>query len=117
MLESEIQRDIITYLELIKCKVFRMNSGIVKSAGGGRMHLCEKGTPDLLVIGKNLIMWIEVKRADEKLSESQKKMFDYLFNCGQCVVVCSSVEDVQKAIKNYTGISAVVNTFGYTNNL
>lgn len=94
MTESEIQKQIITYLKLSGCLVFRMNSGF---SGRNNVKLCPPGTPDLLVVGKKLI-WVEVKTATGKLRESQIKMHEKLRKRNQIVVVARSVKDVISAL-------------------
>ena len=95
MTESEIQKQIITYLKLSNYLVFRMNSGKTQY----NVQLCPKGTPDLLAIspqGKTL--WIEVKTASGKLRESQVKMIADLESRGQKVIIARSVKDVLDSI-------------------
>ncbi len=88
--EGKIQSDIIKALKTLGALVFRLNSGRAKN----NMRLCPKGTPDLLVIFNNLILWVEVKTPTGKLNDDQKIMHEKLKAKGQRVIVCRSVADL-----------------------
>jgi ferredoxin-fold anticodon binding domain-containing protein len=92
MTESEIQKSIMDYAKAIGCKVFRMNSGY---SGRHNVKLCPNGTPDLLIIGRSITLWVEVKDKKGKLSESQIKMHKELRELGQEVLIARSIDDVK----------------------
>lgn len=94
MIESEIQADIIKYLESSGYTVIRMNAG----KGRHNQRLAPAGTPDLLVIGHGRLFWIEVKTLTGAVSEAQHKMHDYLRKNGQHVFICRSTYDVKKVV-------------------
>lgn len=91
--ETDIQQQIVEYLELSGCIVFRMNAG----RGRNNQRLAPAGTPDLLVVGRlGKIMWIEVKTDNGKLSLDQEKMHIDLARRYQNVMIARSVDDVYK---------------------
>ena len=102
MLESDIQRDIIKYLESQGYFVFRMNAGKVKY----NVKLSFPGTPDLLCLtGEGKLLFIEVKMPGKKLSDIQSKMHLELKKRGYDVIVAYSLEEV---------ITYLSHTCGYT---
>jgi len=93
MIESEIQKQIIKYLELQGYLVFRMNAGKTRY----NVRLAPPGTPDLLCImdnGKSL--WIEVKQPGKKPTPVQVEFHKKLIASGHRVIVACSVEDIKK---------------------
>ena len=93
--ESEIQSEIIKYLELRQFLVIRMNSGKARN----NVRLCPPGTPDLMVVSPSgLIWWIEVKTETGKLRPAQVVMIDDLQNRKQAVIVARNIEDVRSVI-------------------
>lgn len=96
MTESEIQKEIMAYLKVKDCMMFRMNSGYVKR----NIKLSPPGTPDLLVITyNNYLFWLEIKTENGHLRDSQIIMHTKLKDYGQHVYIVRSLEDVQKIIK------------------
>ncbi len=88
--ETQIQKEIIDYLELNDALVFRLNSGRAKN----NVRLCPSGTPDLLAILPSRVLWIEVKKDKGTLRDSQVFMHNELTSRGQRVIVCRSLEDL-----------------------
>jgi hypothetical protein len=92
--ENQVKQEITDYLELRGYKVHRMNSGLVR-VRGGVMHLCEKDTPDLLVLGKNnFVLWIETKKPGEKASPGQLAKLKYYQTLGHLTIVADCLDDV-----------------------
>ena len=94
MIESEIQRQIIDYLESFGHMVYRMNAG----KGRYNIRLSPAGTPDLLVIMDNSSVWIEVKQPGKVPTDVQLEQYNRLMAKGQVVIVCTSVDDVKKGL-------------------
>lgn len=91
MTEIEIQKEIVKAMEALGHKVFRMNSG----RGRYNQHLCEPGTPDLLVVAmKGYSFWLEIKTPKGKLSPEQVAMHAELERRGQRVLVARGISDV-----------------------
>ena len=90
MIESQIQRQIIQALDAAGAIVIRMNAG----KGRNNQQLAPAGTPDLLVIGRRRLYWVEVKTDTGKLREAQVEMIERLRERGQTVVVARSVDDL-----------------------
>jgi len=94
-LESTIQKSIIEYLRLLGYKVHRMNSG-GKRVPGGYIHLCESGTPDVLILGKNnFILWIEFKQPGKEPTEIQEQRIAEYRAMGHTVLVAHSLHEVK----------------------
>ena len=91
MTESDIQNSIIRRLEAKGFTVIRLNAGKARH----NVRLAPSGTPDLLVIGKKgRVLWVEVKREDGKLRDSQVEMHKALADLGHLVVVARSADDI-----------------------
>jgi len=101
VVENDIQREIIKYLELQGYLVFRMNAG----KGRYNIRLAPAGTPDLLcVMNKGRSVWIEVKQPGKYPTEIQLGMHHKLRIAGHEVIVVRSVEDVIKGLQTGEGI-------------
>jgi hypothetical protein len=97
MTESEIQKQIVDFLKLSGCLVFRMNAGKRQN----NMTLAPAGTPDLMAITRcGDTIWLEVKTETGKLRETQEKMIAELVNRFQAVYLVRSVEDVKKSLQD-----------------
>lgn len=88
--EGKIQKEIIDLLETSGAIVIRMNAG--KAAKN--IRLAPQGTPDLLAIFKNKLLWIEVKVPGKKPTEVQRSMHNRLRLRGQEVIIACSAEEV-----------------------
>jgi len=95
MTESEIQKGIIDYSKAAGCICIRMNSGY---SGRNNIKLSPPGTPDLLIISRAGVIWVEVKTGKGGLRQSQIEMHGRLRELGQTVIVARSIEDVIKYI-------------------
>lgn len=94
--EAEIQKQIIDYLKLSGCMVFRLNSGRARS----NIRLCPPGTPDLLAVNRQgIIWWIEVKKPGGVLRPDQEKILCDLSERGQKTVVAYSLADVDAVVR------------------
>ena len=94
--ESEIQKEVMTFLKVCGFMAFRMNSGYIKK----NVKLSPIGTPDIMAIspyGKTT--WIEIKTETGKLRDSQIDMHAKLRSYDQNVIVARSVKDVEKIVK------------------
>ena len=88
--EAHIQREIVGALEACGALVIRMNAG----RGKGYQKLAPAGTPDLLVIGRHHLYWVEVKTATGQLRPEQVVMHERLRSLGQTVIVARSIDDL-----------------------
>lgn len=96
MIESEIQKQIIRYLELQGYLVFRMNAGKTRY----NVRLAPPGTPDLLCLMNNgRSLWIEVKQPSKKPTSVQTEFHKKLITSGHKVIVACSIDDVIEKIK------------------
>jgi len=93
MKEADIQREIVKALRQLGFIVLRLNAGKTQH----NVKLCEPGTPDLLAIGHEVTLWIEVKAPGGKLRDTQVEMHKQLRKRGQLVAVCDSVDSAVSA--------------------
>lgn len=93
--ESALKSQIANLAERFGYRVFRLNSGKIKSAfSGAWVQLCPDGTPDLLIIGvSGRVCWIETKAGKNGLEETQRIMISELLERGQAVIIASSPLD------------------------
>jgi hypothetical protein len=105
--ESDVQRDIVAYLELRKCTVLQTflghAGGMAKIARehGVRVGLkSTPGVPDLLVTKKawpeGSWLGLEVKNAKGKLTDEQK-----VLEANGRIIVVRSIEDAKLAIESF----------------
>lgn len=97
MSETEIQKQIIDFLKKKGWLVFRMNAGLVKK-GSYTFHLSPKGTPDLMAVGPEVLIWIEVKAGKAKPTPEQLEQHAALRVRGQKVVVVWSLDELKVCI-------------------
>lgn len=108
--EGDLGRQVCAYLDLIPGLVYRRtNSGLVKTANGGWVHLAPKGTPDYtghMPDGRALYIEIETDRGQEskrsaKRRETKRLQAEFIARAAAagCVAfVACSLEDVARHI-------------------
>ena len=87
MLESKIQRDIISYLK--RRKVFHLRFQAQTNING---------IPDIICCYKGLFIGLELKQEKGKATELQKKKLEAINNAGGIGLVVRSVEEVDKLL-------------------
>ena len=92
MSETEIQKQIIDFLKKKGWLVFRMNAGLVKK-GSYTFHMAPKGTPDLMAVGPDRLLWIEVKAGKKQPEPEQLEMHKQLRDLGEEVIVVWSLDE------------------------
>lgn len=94
MLEADVSSLIRDYIEGLGGRCERCNSGTIKSAKSGAwVHLFSKGWPDLLALfAGGVVLWVETKAPDKKLSPDQARVHAELRALGQTVIVADSLE-------------------------
>ena len=90
--EGEIQRSILTLLEIRKIPSARINSGQIFT-GRYKVKLAPEGFPDILFFFKG-VHAVEVKRPGKGLEPAQIEWRDILTKQGVGHLVAYSVEDV-----------------------
>jgi len=106
VLESDLQKSVIKYLELIGCLVLRMpGQAKMHTIKGKMIHTPSplRGIPDLQVITPHgRVIWIELKTPDGVVSDYQKEFHTKLTNFGQNVFVLRSLEEVCETVRSLT---------------
>lgn len=93
--EKDLQVGVVQYLESLGACV---DQNYVGSKRGGAVWKT-KGTPDLYVALSGKTLWIELKTATGKLSDTQKDWHERFKAQGVQVVVCRSIYEVQEALR------------------
>lgn len=88
MLESKIQKEILTYLR--KNKIFHLRFQAQSNING---------IPDIICCYKGLFIGLELKQEKGRATELQKKKLDAINNAGGIGVVVRSVEEVDRLFK------------------
>lgn len=101
--ETQIQKDIIEYLEELqynkkKCYVIRVNSGYAIMAGRV-IKLAPEGTPDIIVCYKGKFIGLEVKSSTGKQRVKQKEAQDFIESAKGQYYIVRSLQAVKKIIK------------------
>lgn len=96
--EGDISGEIGEFLDLLmragRLWHTRLNSGRVRSANGGWVHLCRAGTPDRMVIDHGKVLFFEVKKPGEVATVDQLEQHALLRAQGAEVYVVRSVQEV-----------------------
>lgn len=97
--ENKVTEDVRTFLEEHGYWVFRMQSGVLRGAGG-YITLNKKGTPDLLAIHKATreAVFIETKTKEGKASAEQKRFQSDYSALGGVSLIVHSVEDLMEKL-------------------
>jgi hypothetical protein len=97
MAETELSRSIAKAIESLGYEVVRIQSG---TRSGGRMRLAKAGTSDRLVMLHDMrVLWLEVKTAEGKERESQKKFRARAEKLGHVVRIVKSVGEAIEAVR------------------
>jgi len=115
--ESEVQKACLHWLKTHSkvAKVWRNNSGMIKTDRGGMVRLGEVGSPDIMGFFKNSCVFfgVEVKRqevykdgrkknnAEKKLSEPQREWLKAITAEGGLGTVINSVDQLEQDFKIY----------------
>ena len=67
---SEITRPLLQILKQIGILSFRMQSGVLKK-GNNYIHMCEKGTADILCFPRGRVVWLETKKPKGHTNKEQ----------------------------------------------
>jgi hypothetical protein len=102
--ETDISGEIGAFLDLLmragRLWHTRLNSGRVRSANGGWVHLCRKGTPDRMVIDHGKVLFFEVKKPGEVATKEQLEQHALLRAQGAEVHVVYSASEVSRILVN-----------------
>ena len=100
-LEGEIQREIIEYLQLMNCLVYRNNTG-AKKVGGRLIRFGEPGAPDIIAIvpPRGRYVGLEVKRDKKKLSTEQRYYQQRVRELGGIYERVTSVDEVKELMES-----------------
>lgn len=98
--EKDVLRQVMQYLRLQKCLVYRMNTGAsqFQNYPGGKKYFVrfgEKGMADILAFTKSSAIWCECKATNGKQSEYQKHFQTEVEAMGHTYIVARCLEDVE----------------------
>ena len=96
--ESEIQKQILEWLEIRHIFHYRQNSGMHK-IGKRYIRYGTPGAPDIIAVIKGQYVGIEVKDAKNCQSQDQVLFALNLESSGGKYILVRSVEDVEAALK------------------
>lgn len=99
--ESDIQRTILEYLDVIGVFNTRVNSGMIATGFGGKTRMvkgAKAGFPDILVLYKGRFIGLEVKTQKGKQNDNQIIMEREIKKNGGEYYVVRSIVDVDKAL-------------------
>ena len=99
MSESDTQRAIVSALTTAGYTVLRHQSGLARGWRGGRMVLCEPGTPDLSVtLAHGRVVWIETKYGKGKTRKSQDEWHAKHAALGHVIIVARDAQATIDAV-------------------
>ncbi len=103
--EGSISKQIGDYLDLLmragRLWHTRLNSGLIRAANGGWVHLCRTGTPDRMVLLGGTVIFFEVKKAGEEPTKEQLEQHELLRAQGAYVYVVRSLREVTSALAEH----------------
>lgn len=96
--EADLLREIDDLGKQIGALVLRLNSGQIHG-----VRLCPAGTPDLLLLHRGQMLFIECKARNGNLAASQVQMHERLRGMGFLVIVARTLDDVLNALEHCNG--------------
>jgi hypothetical protein len=96
--EAGLLREIEDLGQGIGAIVLRLNSGQIRG-----VRLCPAGTPDLLLLHRGQMLFIECKARDGRLAASQVQMHARLRGMGFPVIVARTLDEVLKQLEHCDG--------------
>ena len=97
MKEKDIQNAILHYLQLRWHFHWRNNTGAFKAEHGSFVRFGTPGSPDIFVLKDGLLIGIEVKTPEGRVSKDQEAFGKRMELAGGKYLVARSVEDVMDA--------------------
>jgi len=105
--ERAVLSQVIQYLRLRGCLVFRMNTGAnVFQNTDGRRRFVRFGTPgmaDVLAFTTRSVIWVECKSSTGRQSDAQRVFQRQVEEYGHTYVLARSVGDVMRLFEDGTG--------------
>jgi hypothetical protein len=104
--EAELQRAVHRYLLLAlphDALHFAIPNGLMRSrkaAARAKGEGVAAGVCDLCVIYRGCALFIELKAAAGRMSLAQRAMHKRLIHCGAEVMLCRSVDDVERSLRD-----------------
>ena len=100
MTESEIQKQILSWLEFSGIEAWRQNSG----KGKHNMYLAPAGTPDIIgYMPDGRFIGIEVKQPTEQQTDNQVEWMEKAIKAGCVVFVAHSLDEAIREIERGIG--------------
>ena len=103
ILEKDVLKQIIQFLRLKRCLVYRMNTGAgtFQNQNGPKRYVKfgEKGMADILAFTKQSVIWCECKGSSGKQSDHQRAFQQEVEAYGHIYIVAKSIEDVECLFK------------------
>ena len=102
--ESDIQRSILDYLEILekqgRCYCFRSGAGAMKLENGRYFKTGKKGCPDITCVANGKFIGLECKTPTGKLSEAQNEAKRAITKAGGIYNVVTSIDEVVLIMRN-----------------
>ncbi len=98
ILEKDIQKAILSYLELKRIFHWRNNTGAFKTEGGGFMKFGQRGSPDIFVVKAGQIIGLEVKAPKGTQSDYQLSWQISFQEAGGLYYIVRSLDEVIKIL-------------------
>ncbi|MEO5366663.1 MAG: VRR-NUC domain-containing protein [Magnetococcus sp. WYHC-3] len=98
LLEKEIQHQIISYLELKKYLVVKINNVGIRKENGAFIPPRQKGVSDLICCKDGQFIAIEVKSDSGRISEAQTAFLDEVEDRGGKSYVLRSLDEAMKVL-------------------
>lgn len=96
MLEKDIQKSILQYLEIKRIFHWRNNSGAYKTQHGSFIRFGSSGSPDIFALKDTRIYGLEVKNEKGQLSDLQTQWSNEFINNGGIYNILRSLDDAIK---------------------
>lgn len=106
MTESQLQRAVIDYLRvaLVRGLAFAIPNAARRTQWGRASNAVPglmPGAPDVLVVTEGRPVFVELKTPKGRLSDAQVAAHAALKAAGATVLVCRSVEEVERALRDW----------------
>lgn len=93
-MERDIQKAILDYLTYKQVFHWKQNNAGIKKANGSYIPAGKLGVPDIICVVKGKFIGIEVKDANGRQTEHQKRFQEELEGAGGRYILARSIDDV-----------------------
>lgn len=104
-LETDIVREGVRYLALLKIPCWRVNVGMIPNGRGGFRRSLMTGMSDVIAIVEGIFLALEAKTETGKMTDAQREFQAEVERGGGVYMIFRKTEDIQRAIEKARAVA------------